>query len=244
MNREWVLPIVLGVLTAIGLGLLPQPRHAPAPVTNDPIAFPFRDSFGPLEANTTFIVLAPHGKSAFLARLNETGDSGQASALEWKGQTLALYTEPNLYAGCYHQVCSDPTWVFGSYPLPRARGLHDEEMGHRLGIDGYNATRVTAYVFDSTGALFATNADDAAAFAGGADARRLPGGAWYLGDNATAPDGTQAVPPLAGALMAKMLPLLHGLPVGGVASMQTNAAVVLYGTLFVTVRIDALVQAP
>ena len=48
----------------------------------------------------------------------------------------------------------------------------------------------------------------------------------------------------AGALLAHMMPLLHGLPVGGVASIQTNAAVVVYGTLFVTVRVDGLVQAP
>jgi hypothetical protein len=116
----------------------------------------------------------------------------------------------------------------------------------RLGVGGYNATVATAYVFDQDGALLASNAPDAAQarFTKGADFHQLPGGAWYVGDNDTPPAGTIDPPPLAGAIVARLLPQLEGLPEGGVASSTSNAFVALYGTLFITVRIDHLVHAP
>jgi hypothetical protein len=242
MKREWAAPLILGLVVAAGLWLVPAPRHVPAPVSDAAIVLPFDSGVADRWTNVTFIVLAPHGKPAALAELNASGD---ARLVEWRGQHLALYTTPARLPACLSGDRASFCIEDGNATLlPRLGAVPAGAGGPRLGVDGYNATRVTAYVFDSAGALFATNANDTARFAGAADAQRLPGGAWYLGDNGTAPPGTHEVPAFAGALLAHMMPLLHGLPVGGVASIQTNAAVALYGTLFVTVRIDGLVQAP
>lgn len=120
------------------------------------------------------------------------------------------------------------------------------EPGPRLLVDGFNATRVTAYIFDAEGVLHFTNANasDAARFKqapGGITP--LPNGTWYLGNGVT-PEGQERLPLAAQAILNQLRPLLVGLPEGGVATTQTNALVSFYGTLFVTIRVDELVYAP
>jgi hypothetical protein len=131
------------------------------------------------------------------------------------------------------------------YGQPIAQ-LHVADPGPRLLRDGYNATRVTAYVFDAQGVLLFSNAppEGTARFDQGTGVTALPDGLWYLGANATRPEGAQRLPPAAMVIVDRLRPLLDGLPVGGVATAQTNVLVNLYGTLFVTVRIDELVYAP
>ena len=102
------------------------------------------------------------------------------------------------------------------------------------------------HVVDAEGALVASNAPEAdrARFMRGADANDLPQGVWYLGANATPPVGTQRPPALARGFIEEMRPLLVGLPEGGMASVETDAAAAFYGTLWVTLRVDGLVFAP
>lgn len=116
----------------------------------------------------------------------------------------------------------------------------------RLGVAGYNATRFTVHAFTADGTLVASNApiEVRAQFLRGDRAEVLPQALWYLGANQTLPEGTSRLPSVAAPLLATLLPQLQGMPEGGVASTQTNRLNWLYGTLYVTVRLDALVHAP
>lgn len=114
----------------------------------------------------------------------------------------------------------------------------------RLGLGGFNATRLTVHAFAEDGALVASNAPEEirAQFLRGDRAEVLPQALWYLGGNETLPAGTGRLPSVAAPLLATLWPQMHGMPEGGVATTQTNRLSWLYGTLYVTVRIDELVQ--
>ena len=255
-SREWALPLALGLLVAAGLWALPEKQpDAPVfdPETGEPtkpvLTFPFGESRGAEGAETSFIVLAPEGRAAAQQHLNATGLNWTAADLDWINEELALYAPQNVLAGCHVQadqltLCSDPWWAFNPWSLPKAIAVPDAELGPRLGRDGYNATRATIYVFDERGLLAATNDAEGnwSRFAG-APTTMEPAG-WYIGKNATAPAGTAPVPSFASPLLQRLRPQLEGLPVGGVATTQSNAYVSLYRTLFITARIDALVYAP
>lgn len=118
--------------------------------------------------------------------------------------------------------------------------------GPRLGWGGYNGTRVTVHAFDARGELVFSNGDEAeqARLTRTLTPTQLPTGVWYLGANATAPPGTQKPPLAAQAFLPQVRHLIEGLPVGGVATTQTDALATWYGTLFVTLRVDELVHAP
>ncbi|HUR25121.1 MAG TPA: hypothetical protein VM327_03790 [Candidatus Thermoplasmatota archaeon] len=267
MNREWAIPAALGLVVAAALLAVPHkgddgdrpdtadPSNSGSSSAADPhptILLPFTDSWGMRGGETTHILVAPQGKSAALDGLNASGMADFAGEFAWRGDKLALYTNPNLFTGCQSYngsddlVCSDPIWAAGSggWPLPRTYALPDNDTGARLGLDGYNGTRATIYVFDERGLLAATN--DApgnwSRFAG--SPTTMESAVWYIGANGTAPNGTQKPPSFAMPFVQRLRPLMEGLPVGGVASTQSNAYVSLYGTLFITIRIDGLVYAP
>lgn len=272
---EWTVPLVVGLVSGVGLyalaagsdGGTDDAEHDvdgdSSPTTAEPpqpIVLPFRDSWGNPDAATTHVVLAPLGKAAAMARLNESlqrPDGARPDAwggtLEWQGDRLALFTNPNIYPGCREepagsgvQVCHDETGSFGGWSLPRTHALADGDLQPRLLQAGHNATRATAFVFDEVGLLVASNApsNETARFTKHPDYLRLPSSAWYLGANATAPNGTARLPSFAQPLVDRVMGQLDGLPVGGVASTRSNAYVALYGSLFVTIRVDELVYAP
>jgi hypothetical protein len=257
VNREAALVAILALLAASGLWAAP---HGPAGheaqpqgtstsstgTTSSPgpaIVLPFAEGKAVDGGNLTFLVLAPRGKAAALDAVNHSASPIAAEDLEWQGSTLAFYRTP--VSSCPPRQACDPYWAFGPWPLPRFSGV-PKDTRPLLGVDGFNGTRITVHVFDETGLLAATNApaNQTAAFGGGSRPEQLPGGVWYVGANATAPNGTQPIPPLARPLFGQLLPMMRGLPVGGVASVRSDAYASLYGTLYVTVRIDGLVAAP
>jgi hypothetical protein len=260
--REWAIPVALGLLVAGAFWAVDDGKDGPGSdggttsgtSTMGPASaflLPFAESHGLPDANTTHLVVTPQGRSAALAELNATESEEFAGQFDWVGQgRLALYTSRNLFTGCQDPdgdgqgICSDPVWVTGHWPLPRTHALPANDTGPRLGLGGYNATRATVYVFDERGLLAATNDDEG-------NWSRFPGApttmdpaTWYIGANATAPNGTQHPPEFAKPLVEKLRPLMEGLPVGGVATTRSNAYVSYLGTLFITLRVDALVYAP
>jgi hypothetical protein len=212
-----------------------------------PLRFPFSAALGDPSQATTFVVLAPRGnvsgvRSAFLAFPDIPTDH-----YVWQSPYLALATESNNATGCWMDAKAVRVLCPGGMFQDRflvASAPPTNDTGARLLHEGYNATKVTAYIFDEEGLLLASNANDTARFELHGDFIRLPSAAWYLGDNGTAPPGTTFLPGLAKPLVDKVRPELDGLPVGGVASTRSNAYVNYYGSLFVTVRIDSLVHAP
>jgi hypothetical protein len=263
VNREWALPVILGLLAAAALWMVPHgPKGDPGGPTattsssgtttasaEPAILLPFGSGQAVDQGSLSFLVLAPHGKAAALRAFNESSFPSSADELQWQGDRLALYPVTQVNA-CPAPppgtaVSCDPPWAFGQWLLPKAGGV-PASTRPLLGVDGYNGTRITVHVFDETGLLAATNADanETARLSGKAHPQQLPGGVWYVGANSTAPNGTQPVPATARALFQQLDPLMRGLPIGGVASVRSDAYAALYGTLYVTVRIDGLVWAP
>jgi hypothetical protein len=251
--RAWAVPLLAGLVTAGGLWMVApgeSAHHAPdsdhgltvPAATTSPapaVLLPFPGAHAFANQPTTFLVLAPRGAAAALAEVNRsTGPLGEFS---WQSDRVALYR----VAGAPYPCCAEHPDA-GEGPLPLVTVLDPEGPGPRLLQDGYNATRVTAFVFDEAGLLLASNAPgvDLLRYPLHGDFIRLPTVAWYLGGNGTAPNGTVALPGFAKPLLDRVLPQLDGLPEGGVATARSNAYVSLFGTLFVTVRIDALVLAP
>jgi hypothetical protein len=268
--REWAIPVALGLVVAAGLWAVsggdrngggdpdttPSATNAPAP--KPVLLAPFATSVGFEGTDARFLLVAPEGQAAAMAFLNASGQSDAARRLEWTGgnaqrgiaNKLAYYTVPHAMTeggvpctpGQTNPAC--PPGNDSLAAIPHAVSLPSGSEGPRLGLDGHNATRATLYVFDSRGLLAATNDEPV-------NWSRFPGApttmepaVWYFGSNATAPNGTQKVPSFAAPLVQQMRPLMEGLPVGGVASAQSNAYVSLYGTLFITLRVDEIVYAP
>lgn len=241
------------------------PTGDPSTVTGssgEPLfVFPFAESLGPERALTTFVVVAPAGRAAAERHLNATGqrfagdDGGTwVKELEWVAGRFALFTMNNTLDGLHSYgegrqgVRADPEWAFAAWSMPKAKALTDWELEQvpRLGVDGHNGTRITVHVFDETGLLAATNApaNETGGFVGRSSPQQLPGGVWYVGSNATAPPGTRHIPSMARPLFDQLKPLMQGLPAGGVATIRSEAYASVYGVLYVTVRIDGLVEAP
>jgi hypothetical protein len=258
--KAWAVPLLAGLLTAGALWMAvpdepanEEANHAPqstppsAPPTGEPtpLQFPFSASLGPANETTTFLVIAPRGNATGLARAFNQFPNKQTSHYDWYSTHVAFVEERNNVEGCHIEAMrvSCPSQAFDAGFL--AGGIAPAD-GPRLLQGGYNATRVTAYVFDEAGLLLASNAQaaDLLKYTLHGDFTRLPTVAWYLGANSTAPNGTVALPGFAKPLLDRVLPQLDGLPEGGVATARSNAYVNLFGTLFVTVRIDALVLAP
>jgi hypothetical protein len=260
MNRDWAVPVALGLLVATGLwvaspdgpGTGTSEGGTPGTTTHPAstlLLTPFTTSWGASGTNATFLVVAPKGQQAAEEGLNATGLAWASPRLDWTGgnpakgveHRLAFYSIGHSAGGCVGgnaTVCVPDGW-----PLPLANATHD--AAPRFGMAGYNATRATIYVFDSRGLLAATNDAPGNWSRFGGAPTTLDSALWYLGANATAPNGTEAVPSFAEALLPQLRPVLQGLEVGGVASARSNAyAGFGLGTLFITARIDELAYAP
>lgn len=222
---EWLVPLALAGVTFAGLSLVPAPGpgHDEAGARHDdPLLYPFPG--GALVVDGPVHVLG-------IDRGREHVPGGP-DVVRWLSPHVVRIETVPLPEGC---DCVGPTW-------------HVQLSGDRpqFGRGGHNATRVTVHVFDAAGELIASNgnASERARLTGQYAPEQLPSGLWYLGANATAPAGTQPLPPYARAFLGQMGPLLVGLPVGGIATTQTDAAKGLYGTLYVTARVDQLAYAP
>lgn len=250
---EWAVPVAAGLITGLALWGLTAGSEGDGhddgtghsdtgTATEAPPALlvPFDFGIGVDGEALTFTILAPQGKAAALAEANATGAGGTASRLVWQGDRVAFLDVPVMVCEAPSSAMSCDSAVGGPRPFP----LTVAGGAPFLFRDGHNATRVTAYVFDEAGLLLASNANDTARHTLHDDFVRLPSTAWYLGANATAPNGTSHLPGFAKPLVDRVRPQLDGLPVGGVASVRSNAYAALYGSLFVTVRVDALVLAP
>src|SRR5205085_12371636 len=86
---------------------------------------------------------------------------------------------------------------------------------------------------------------DAARFPRTSDYARLPQATWYIG-NGTPPRGVTRLPPRAMELVGPVMPLLDGLPVGGVATARVSTGFVaqVSGPVWVTIQVRALAYAP
>lgn len=264
MNRAWVLAAALGILVAAaswpiddqaghggaGDGDGPGGSSSATGTSTPPPAVlnPFPTSWGLAGTNATFLVVAPDGQDAALEALNRSPSRPQAAQLDWVGgneargveHRLAYYSTPHL--GCPEgapcPAAGDPGL------LPAALADANATQAPRFGVDGYNATRATVYVFDARGLLLFTN--DApgnwSEFQG--PPTEFAAEVWYLGEKGSAPNGTKPVPSFARSLLPQLRPALTGTPVGAVVSAQSNAYASFYGTVFITARIDELVYAP
>jgi hypothetical protein len=259
--REWAIPVALGLLVAgavwavdgnDGPGAEGGGSTTAAPEPRPTLLAPFPSSYGVQGTNATFLLVAPEGAAAAEAALNASDGSGSQpqAAIDWTGGNpgrgiehhLAFYAPPHAGASCSRGVACGPLGD-NLTMLPQAVPLPDAEVGPRLGLDGYNATRATIYVFDSRGLLFATNdvPENWTRFPG--QPTTMDSAVWYIGAG-SAPNGTERVPTFAQPLVQKLRPLMEGLPVGAVVSTQSNAYSNVYGTLFLTLRVDELVHAP
>jgi hypothetical protein len=257
--REWAIPLALGIVVAAGLWALPDDNDGgppdassddpPIDLAPDPVLlFPF-ESPRIVDEPAQVLVISrldqPLGirprdniSTACAYRITQTNPPCEGYGIDWRTPRVGFLntsgppSDPpgSPYSSC---DCGGP----GIH-------LHAAEGSPRLGLNGYNATRATIYVFDERGLLAATNDEHGnwSRFAG--SPTTMESAVWYIGANSTAPNGTEKPPSFAAPLVQKLRPLMEGLPVGGVTSTQSNAYVSLYGTLFITIRIDELVYAP
>jgi hypothetical protein len=232
--KEWLVPLVLAAVTFAGLAQVDLdaasgPRDASAPTGAGgqdggfQYAFPQRPVVAGMGHNATVILLSQGPMP--------TGREGNT---DWRTPHVALQTTLPVFVLCTRSVPCGLTHQVADDAAPR------------LGVAGYNATRVTVHAFDADGVLVASsgNESERARFDRGTGEIGLPDEAWYLGANATAPPGTRALPPAARALLEPLRPPLAGQPVGGVVTVETDAARPWFDTLYVTARIDGLVHAP
>ena len=248
--KEWLVPLGLAALTFVGLLQLPEPQGkvgATMEVRGDEVRWIFEDG-----------ALAVPGQTVALGNVVHVSQGKACPALSPHG----LVENGGLLSNGRGTMTANldcPTPALVRLTVDAQRGLANdtafiavgdlhlvESPGPRFGLEGYNATRVTVHVFDGDGELVASNgnASEKARLTGKFAPNDLPGGTWYLGDNATAPDGTRHLPAAARALLPQLRALLVGLPEGGVATTHTDALSGAYGRLYVTARIDQLVHAP
>ena len=267
-TKDWAAPLVAALVTFAGLLALPdQGKDEPAPegdsttttshnVTHADLLFPFKviwvdDPGSPSGTSTStapvspFYSPGPTATTYALLRpvLGERDPCPMAHASRFERGMIIDTSYPG--------QCLGPGIARYSLPLGGASNggsvlVAVAPDGPRLGQDGYNATRVTLHAFNEAGELIASNgnASEQARLGGGHSPQQLPSGVWYLGANSTVPPGTQPLPATARTFLPQLRGLLTGLPVGGVATTQTDALRAFYGTLYVTAQVDELVHAP
>ena len=246
-TKEWAVPVGLG-LAVFGLLWFVHPAPAHAPPGEGAMIVPF-DAVTvvptPIGNGSSELLLGIWrepvpvvGGTWLMGRLTMTSAQGREGLPILQKSPLVVELPAGLREGSH-----GATLLLDNESLVQ---LLVAGPGPRFGMDGYNATRVTAYIFDEHGVLVASNADasNRSRFADGGDAQDLPDTVWYLGANESAPAGTEVLPAWGQAIASRLVPSLQGQPVGGVATTSSNALVALYGTLFITVQVDELVQAP
>lgn len=221
MGKEWLIVAILSAATFAGLSALDpaEDRHRTASEPDGRFAFEGPPRVAAANDTAHVVVLA---------------DRPQALDAKWRTPYVAIYESTSSTALCLRFWPCVATHVVAAPGEPR------------LGMAGFNGTRVTVHVFDAQGDLVFSNgnASEQARLTRTLTPAQLPAGTWYLGANATAPPGTQKPPLAAQAFLPQVRHLIQGLPVGGVATTQTDALATWYGTLFVTLRVDELVHAP
>jgi hypothetical protein len=256
-TKDWAAPLVAAMVTFGGLLALPEPSHdRGSPGTpdeeaahDDEVLWAFPDAKAPEPGRVLLLgritsLVAGHDCPVIRPRIEPPrwpgiigGGSGNIS------MAIVCWTPALAVLDVTFNVTSfrDRDFVVVGDQTVATVGT-----GPFLGQAGYNATRVTVHVFNADGELVASNgnASEQARLKGRYTPEQLPGGVWYLGANATAPEGTQPLPAAARALLPQLRALLQGLPVGGVATTQTDALRALFGTLYVTAQVDELVHAP
>ncbi|MHB1261388.1 MAG: hypothetical protein ACYC2H_06700 [Thermoplasmatota archaeon] len=267
MNREWAIPVALGLLAAAVLASVPSRKDDLAVDGNDTLLpvgqapksillFPFTDGPVIVDEPAQILILSTVDQPLGVRARNDTvapivacqnlmvqpDPPCEGYGVDWRTPRVGFANTSDKPSG---EVPGHPGLVTCdcAYVGP---GWHERAGpgSPRLGMDGYNATRATIYVFDERGLLAATNdaKENWTRFAGAPTT--MESAVWYIGANSTTPNGTEKPPSFAAPLVQKLRPLMEGLPVGGVASTQSNAYVSLYGTLFITARIDELAYAP
>jgi hypothetical protein len=196
---------------------------------HDDLVWPFPD------------VVAPAGHEVGLFVLwAGNGSAPAVDGVTWVETRLGQDT-----LGTYHATAPH---TFGALHITRA-----DPDAPRFGVDDHNATRITLMVFNSQARLIATTAPlHGYTHIPYVDNRltELEDAVYYLGENETAPHGTQRLPPLLEPFTPTIRDLLAGLPVGGAASVIVPEAEYRHafggqgiGTLYLTARVDELVHA-
>jgi hypothetical protein len=221
-TKDWAAPLIAAAVTFAGLLLLPEPGPpADLGIDDDGVDFVFAEPprVPSPDRPATVVVVSR---------------DAQPVEAPWRTPYLALYESTGAVAVCLRYAPCVATHEVAAPEEPR------------LAVGGYNATRVTVHVFDADAELVFSNgnASEQARLTRTLTPEQLPRGTWYLGANATAPPGTQQPPPAARAFLTQARTLIDGLPVGGVATTQTDALAAWYGTLYITLRVDQLVLAP
>ncbi len=227
--REWVLPLVLGLVAAGLVVVLP----APSLPHDDPLPTPVEEPLG--LAWAFHEAVAEPGKSIpFLAVGEPSARSLDLTCLDGP-RSMQLHSEsPVLWRVDIPAGCRTPGDVLAVTEASEA----DTE---RFGEGGRNATVVTIFVFNEQGELLASNA--------GATSRNryhlygdfvtLSSRPWYLGEGPT-PQGMR-VPDGYESFARKGL---AGLPVGATAHalVERHEYDWLVGSIWVLVQIDELLD--
>lgn len=221
MNRAALAAILLATLFA---GCTKDPDPSP----EDRLVWPFPEAVVPAGGDATLLVLwdqsaeAPGGIDWVETRL---GDDAMGFATLGPGETLGTFVS-----------------------LPPA-----DPDAPRFGVGGHNATQITLMVFNDEAELLATTA-------GLHEYAHLPwihdrlyeieDATYYLGDG-DAPNGTKPLPAFLEPFRPRIVELLHGLSTSGVSSVVVPEQEYRdafggngIGDLYLTARVDGLVQAP
>lgn len=232
--RDWAIPLAIGVVALIALlffamrgddgGGGPSGNNGGAgpQATADGLIYPFATGANTTGGSATVLVISQKSR--------ETGFNG-STGIDWKTKYVGYDETESGDIVCIRAPCD---------LLVGPQYHHKVPPGPRFGVGGYNASRMTIYGFETDGDLIASNAGvgpfDKATFY-----QKLTGGIWYLGKGET-PDGMEEVPKEAKAFVNQARAKLVGLPPGGVAT--TTAKIDFVGTVYITVRLDALYYAP
>jgi hypothetical protein len=186
------------------------------------------------------VLVDPHGRGASNPLPGE-GTKHVAPPPQWRSGHVALVpTFRRPVAECVGEECAEriAPWI-PAWPEPEAP---------RFGVAGHNATRVTFFAFLDSGEVLASNAGDLelGRFELSGDFIALSEAPWYLGGNATAPPGMWQPPRQARDLMQGLLPHLHGLQEGGIATavLEDHPYAWAIGPLTLTLRVEAVLHAP
>ncbi len=227
--NSFLVAAVLGLASAGGVyGIAEWLDSRPAPEVHD-------DSpTAPAEARLLWPLLEGHAEAGaqtpfvFVASAPEARDLELPAEAEWLTEAVGVVTLAT-GAACHIDGQDCPS-------------VAEAADGPRFGRDGYNATKVQFWAFDTQGRLFATNAPRGAAdlYELHPQYTALPRDAWYLGAG-EAPNGTTNLPAFKGQARA----LLDGLPDGGIATTVTEQfRWYMDDALILTARVEGLVHAP
>jgi len=237
--RAWAIPVGLGLLAAGAAWWAFSSaggKDGGSAEEEPDLVWVFEEGPVAVDGPHAVLAIAPKGNGPG-AEVPET-EGGERPDIGWETDFVGMAEADFHTLQCVRAPCPQPE---GPWVLRQA-----DEGAHQFGLEGYNATRLTFYAFNTEGQVLASNAPDGelARFELSEDFAAVPNVAWYLGTAQEAPEGTTKPPASIRALLSEARPLLEGLPEGGVASAATDEYEWLYGTLYLTVRIDALVYAP